>query len=135
MEQNRKATEEILAAANRHDIPATADFLADGFVYENMTMPGQQGKEGFDGTHAALFGAFPDLHYRTVNMVVAGNTCLTECIVTGTHQGQFFDIPATGKSINLPIAFVTTHDNRGLIKNWKSYYDAASLLRQMGAIR
>ena len=135
MDKIRQAMDAVVAAANRRDVTGAGDYLAEDFDYENLAMPQFRGREGFNDIHAALFKGFPDLHYQLVNSVLSGSDLVTEYIVTGTQGGEFLGIPATGKSINVPLCFITQHDNAGRITRWKTYMDAATVLRQLGAMQ
>lgn len=135
MEKIQQAMDAVVAAANRHDVTGAGDYLAEDLSYENMAMPQFRGREGFNDIHLALFKGFPDLHYHVVNSVLSGSDLVTECVVTGSHGGEFLGIPPTGKSMNVPVCFITQHDNAGRITRWKTYMDAATVLRQLGAMQ
>ena len=68
---------------------------------------------------------------RTVS---EGNTVEGECTVTGTHRGELAGVPATNKSVKVPVLFIVDYEN-GKAKRWSSYLDAATLLRQIGAMK
>src|SRR5919205_1195003 len=49
------------------------------------------------------------------------------------HSALFAGVPATGKAINLPVAFCVDIAG-GKVRDWRSYFDTASLMRQLGAL-
>jgi steroid delta-isomerase-like uncharacterized protein len=51
--------------------------------------------------------------------------------ITGTHSGNFYGIPATGKSFEIPAAAVFWLDHGKITKTW-SMADEAGFLRQIG---
>jgi len=55
------------------------------------------GQAGFKKLMTVLIGAFPDLRFTT-ELMVAGNDLVSAFTkVSGTHQGEFMGIAATGR--------------------------------------
>lgn len=48
--------------------------------------------------------AFPDAKLEVLTVLTSGNSAAAEYRATGTHQGDLFGIPPSGKSIDLQIA-------------------------------
>jgi predicted ester cyclase len=54
--------------------------------------------------------------------------------VSGTHQGEFFGIPGSGKRIEMTGINIDRFDESGkLVEEWPEY-DLLGAMRQMGAI-
>ena len=66
-------------------------------------------------------------------MLTAGETVIAEGRVTGTQRGEFAGIPASNRTFDVPIAFVVDVAD-GKVRRWHSYFDAATMLRQLGAL-
>ena len=45
--------------------------------------------------------AFPDTHITIEDMIAEDDKVVTRYIFSGTHQGDFWGIPATGKSVEI----------------------------------
>src|SRR5438128_6993608 len=84
---------------------------------------------GMHAVHSAIFAGFPDVEYRIERMLSQGDSVVVECTVVGTHQGEFAGVPATGRPMNLPVAFCVEVAN-GKVTDWRSYFDTATLMRQ-----
>ena len=69
-------------------------------------------------------------HAEVVNGVFAENEGLLEAVVVGTHTGEFAGIPATGRSIRVPLA-VSYELEGGLIKKARIYLMANILFDQI----
>jgi steroid delta-isomerase-like uncharacterized protein len=125
-EQLRK----LAKLANLHDVDAIQELLKDEMRFTNP-ITGSSDKDGMRSIHSMLFKAFPDIHYSLERMIASGHTYVMECVLTGTHQNDLMDIPATNKRIELPAAFVVDME-RGRVAQWNSYFDVATLMRQLG---
>lgn len=81
-----------------------------------------------------LYAAFPDLRHAIVEQIGEKDTVVTLLTVRGTHLGNFFGIPSTGKEIVFP-DIVVTRFREGKIVQLDAQFDALSLLAQLGALR
>src|SRR4051812_18132070 len=74
-----------------------------------FTAPGLEvvGQEAMKGFVSAWYSGFPDVRFRLVESVAAGDTVAWHMIISGTHQGEMFGIPATGRSINVEVMVIT----------------------------
>jgi steroid delta-isomerase-like uncharacterized protein len=80
--------------------------------------------------------AFPDAAGTVTNAVASSNTAVLEVTWTGTHNGPLVTtagtIPASGKRQETPAAvFYAFEGNK--IKASRHYFDAMTLLKQIGA--
>ncbi len=58
---------------------------------------------GLEGVKAAVIGfkkAFPDVQLKIAYQVAEGDKVVTRYMWRGTHQGEIYGIPATGKPVN-----------------------------------
>lgn len=90
------------------------------------------GPEGFKQVFVTVRNAFPDLHFRIEDMVTEHDKVSVRFVEQGTHQGEWFGIPATGNTINVPgIAIFRIADGK-IVHQW-SYNDFGSEMQQLGA--
>jgi steroid delta-isomerase-like uncharacterized protein len=77
--------------------------------------------------------AIPDRHDEIVELLGEGDTVVVQYQIQGTHQGNFYGIPATGKSLDVEaVAIFTLAD--GKIKDGWFMSDEVRLLNQLGTI-
>ena len=76
--------------------------------------------------------AFPAAHEEIKDIVAEGNTVMARWNFTGTHQGPFFGVPATGKSIEM-IGFAVYYLENGQIVDDLMVMSTYGALKQMGA--
>src|ERR1700761_2011942 len=94
----RQFIEEVL---NQGDIEASGKYFHQDMV-EQVPLPGQG--PGLDGLKTILRGlraAFPDMHWKVEEQIAEGDKVLTRFEWTGTHQGAFLGVPATGRPVQV----------------------------------
>jgi steroid delta-isomerase-like uncharacterized protein len=120
------------AAWNAHDPDAVAAvFSEDAVVREAGTAEPSRGRAGVRERAAALFTAFPDLRLERLELVVDGDRHADRWVLTGTHSGPLFGIPATGKRVRVEGATFTRLGPDGLVVEDVHLADLAGLLRQI----
>ena len=78
--------------------------------------------------------AVPDLTYTVEDQVAEGDKVVTRYTASGTHQGEFFGVPATGNRIEMSGIQIDRFDESGkLVEEWPEY-DLLGAMRQMGAV-
>src|SRR5580692_422581 len=86
---------------NQGQLERADDLVAVDFV-ELDPLPGQQqGREGLKQVIAAFRTAFPDIHWEIEELIEEGEKVFSRFTWHGTHRGEFFGIPATGKQIKV----------------------------------
>lgn len=93
------------------------------------------GREQLRVVAEAYLRAFPDLQLeRRSTYECSEAVCIIEATLTATHEGEFMGIPPTGCSIELPNCSILTLGADRLIGEEVLYFDAATLLRQLGVL-
>lgn len=130
----REATvREHVDAENRHDVEATVATF-DRARYE--VMPLGDPSDGADAVRELLQGlmdGFPDFNAEVLRMHHADDAVICEARMTGTHNGPWAGVPATGRRIDIPVACIFDFEEDRLMCE-KVYFDLAMMLRQLGAL-
>ena len=79
-----------------------------------------------------LFAAFPDMHWTIDEQLAETDKVLTRFTWTGTQQGEFFGVPASGKSVSVWGMVIDLLED-GRIKDTRILMDVFGLMRQIGA--
>ena len=74
----------------------------DGIVLHGYSPEPLVGKSAVKAFYAPLFIAFPDCHVETDAMLVDGSQLAWRFRFSGTHQGDFQGMPASGRSFEVP---------------------------------
>ena len=132
MSENEQVVQAILDLANRREGAAIHGYLADSMHAIDPTS-GASAAGRMHAVQSALAAAFPDLHYRIVRTLSSGDSLVVECVLSGTHQGEFVGVPPTNRRIEVPAAFCLDVMG-GKLTDCRSYFDGISLLEQIGGL-
>ena len=94
---------------------------------------GHPGMESLRAAFPTLKSAFPDITPELQQQLIDGDHVVSHWILRGTHLGEFFGIPATGKPVkyqNIGIARVVD----GKIVQYNAESGWLTVLRQVGAL-
>jgi hypothetical protein len=82
---------------------------------------------------ARLHRAFPDLHVTVEDLIEEGDKVVGRNTLTGTHQGEYMGLPATGKSVTYSEIIIFRFVNGRIAETW-GVVDVFSQMRQLGMI-
>ncbi len=111
------------------------DEIVAGDAIEHEKIPGLDGSgpEVMRMMVTTLRTAFPDIHVEAQDMIAEGDLVATRIAIEGTHQGQFMDLPATGKKIQIEGMDFVRFEN-GLAKEHWGVTDTLGMFQQLGVI-
>jgi steroid delta-isomerase-like uncharacterized protein len=94
----RRFADEVITQGN---IDAAAQFVWEDVV-EQVPLPGQgPGLEGLKDILRAMRSAFPDIVFSVHEQISEGDKVASRFEWTGTHQGAFLGVPATGRHVSV----------------------------------
>ena len=114
------------------DLDKIDELLADDFVEHEELPPGiPPGKGAPKALMSMMHDAFPDFHVTVEEMLEDGDKVITRARFSGTHQGEFMGIPATGKTFDIAVIdIVEFRDGKG-VAHW-GVMDMAAMMQQLG---
>jgi len=116
------------------DIDGFGDLVADDFI-EHEDMPGiERSKEGVKQLFRMYRTGFPDLRMEAEDILVSGDKVVARVRGTGTHEGEFMGMPATGKSVDVQLIDIIRFGDDGLAHEHWGVFDALKMMQQLGAI-
>jgi len=114
------------------DLDAIDELVSPDFVDHDPAPDQGPGPAGFKDFWGAFRTAFPDLAVQ-VDHSVADEDCVALAYrASGTHQGDFHGIAATGKPIDVRGMQITRFVDAKMVERWGSS-DELSILKQIGA--
>lgn len=126
------ATKRFGDIVNTGELDAFPEVVAAGCV-DNDPAPGQQpGPDGFKAFFTDLRAAFPDMKVEPQTMVSEGDQVAFAYTLTGTHDGEFMGVPATGKPIEIRGMQIGRFQDGKMVERWGSS-DELGILKQIGA--
>ncbi len=80
-----------------------------------------------------LRSAFPDLTYRAEDIIDGGDKVVVRYSAHGTHLGQFMDVPASSKKIEINGIYVGRVANGKIAEGWyaSSFISAKEIFEQL----
>lgn len=102
MEENKQVIQRFMEdVLNQKKLNALEMYVAKDFV-EQVPFPGQvPGREGLRDTLVMFIEAFPDMQWTVDEQIAEGENVVTRFTLSGTHQGAFMGMEATGKVVNV----------------------------------
>ena len=91
-----------------------------------------KGRDGIREHYEELLTAFPDLDIIVHDRHVTDRLVILEVTVTGTHLGDWRDLPAMGKRMESRVCALYGFDEKGMLSLERTYYDKAKILEQLG---
>ena len=100
-------------------------------------VPGQPEPMRGPGGYLAIIGmmrsGFPDIQWTLEDSVAEGEKVAARFVMRGTHQGAFFGVPATGKSIKVQAMNFYRFSNGQIVEEY-GMPDMFGLLQQIRAV-
>ncbi len=111
----------------------TGEYVADDVV-ELAGITGQaSGLGGMKQMISAMRSAFPDLRWTVEEQIAEGESVATRFTWTGTHQGKYLGVAATGRQVSA-WGLVIDRLQNGKIKETRILMDYYGLMQQLGVI-
>jgi steroid delta-isomerase-like uncharacterized protein len=115
---------------NGRNVEIVGELLTDDSVDHTF---GSQGIEASKQFFRMLSQAFPDLRAEVHDVIAEGELAAARVTYSGSHQGEFVGIPATGRQARVSgVDFFRMQDGRQA-EHWGGP-DMASLLQQLGVM-
>ena len=88
-------------------------------------------REAFKRFFGGMLRAFPDLAVTIEDQIVEGDKVVTRKTFRGTHRGELWGQPATGKRVELEVIDIFRVHEGKIIEHWAEL-DVWALGRQLG---
>ena len=116
------------------DIDGFGELVAEDFVEHEETPGLEPTKEGVKQFFHMYKTAFPDLRMEAQDILVSGDKVVARARATGTHQGEFLGMSATGKSFDVQLIDIIRFGDDGLAREHWGVFDALAMMQQLGVI-
>ena len=116
---------------NKKNLGAIDELGSPDFI-DRSNKPGQaSGLKGAKENTAMFLNAFPDMKMNVEELVAEGDIVVARVSGTGTHRGDFFGTPATGKRVSFHGIDMMRYKNGKVVEVWH-YGDDAEVMAQLG---
>lgn len=130
-EATMKRLYELISAG---DIDGFGEHVADDFIEHDETPGFEPSKDGVQQLFRSYRAAFPDLHMEAEDVLASGDKVVARVRATGTHQGEFMGMPATGNRVDVQLIDIIRFGEDGLAREHWGTVDALGMMQQLGAL-
>jgi steroid delta-isomerase-like uncharacterized protein len=129
-------SDQLVELWNAHDVDGIADMYAPAATVRDAPNAdgAASGREAIVARTRMILDGFSDAKLELLNRVIEGDRVATEWRFTGTHDGEFVGVPATGQPTETLGASVSQVNAEGKIVSETAYWDLANFLRQTGVL-
>jgi steroid delta-isomerase-like uncharacterized protein len=127
------AREMYASMASGNDVDAQVDrYMAEDFV-EHESVPGMgTTRDTPRQMFKMMFAAFPDFEIEVHDMLQDGDKVAARVTFSGTHQGDFMGVPASGNRVEWAVIDILQFRGDQAVAHW-GVMDMAAAMAQMGA--
>ena len=131
IEENKNIVRRYQEAYNNCDFDSLAELLAADVLTPNIIAGMPSGLEGAKVVHQTTLIGMPDYHTNIEDLIAKGDTVVARVTMTGTHTGNFWGIPATGKRVNLTGIYIVRIANGKIVEHWGEE-NGVIVIKQLG---
>ena len=133
MSDNKAATLRLYDEVfSQGDFDLGDELLTDDFVEHEELPPGiPPGKAAPRALMTMMRGAFPDFKVSVEELLEDGNKVIARARFSGTQQGEFMGIAATGKRFDIAVIDILEFRDGKVAAHW-GVMDMAGMMEQLG---
>jgi steroid delta-isomerase-like uncharacterized protein len=118
--------------ASQGNLSLANELVAEDFVDHNPPGPDiAPGREGLKQVFTAFRSAFPDMKGTLDDQVAEGDKVVSRLTFSGTHQGDYLGMPATGKSFSIEAVEIFRFEDGMIAERW-GQADRIGMMQQLG---
>ena len=119
---------------NAGDVDGFAALIADDMIEHEKIEGLPQTKEGVIQFFEMFRAAFSDLRMEAEDIIESGDKAWARIRVTGTNDGEFMGMPATGKSVDLQAVDIVRFNAEGTAAEHWGVTDTMTMMQQLGVV-
>ena len=118
---------------NKRRLEVLEEIISPSHALHDPNIPDAMiGPEAYARQVTRFVRAFPDLRFTVEDTVSENDMIAVSWVITGTHKGEFWGVPATGRQITME-GITINHITDGKIMDSDVSLDSLGLMRQLGA--
>src|SRR5262245_41170111 len=131
IEENKEIVRRYQEAYNHQEYDALDDLVAADVLTPNMISSVPRGLEGAKQVHQKTVTGMPDYHTTIEDLIAEGDKVVARVTLTGTHTGDFYGIPPTGRKIHLSAMYMVRIADGKIVEHWGEE-NGVTVFRQLG---
>jgi len=131
-EQNKELVKGLIEEFNKGNVENWRELFAPEFGYYQPSMTSEP--MTIDQTIAAfqrIYKGFPDYNWNIHELIAKGDKVIAWTVFTGTHEGDYGSVPATGNNIRLSIISIFQFKDGKWIET-REEENVLDLMQQLG---
>src|SRR5215208_5226864 len=133
-EENKAIVRRFWGVWEEGNIGLVDELVAPDYVNHNPGIPGQpEGPEGIKAVVSMFRGGMPDLKVNIDDMIAEGDRVAVRYKIEGTHEGELFGVPPTGRRLSIENCTVERVSDGKIREHWR-VTDTLDMMQQLGAI-
>jgi steroid delta-isomerase-like uncharacterized protein len=133
-EENKAIVERFWKVWEEGNIDLVDELLAADHVNHNPATPDQPaGAEGVREVVTMFRSAMPDLKVVIEDMIAEGDKVVVRYTLEGTHEGELFGVPPTGRRLSIKSIAVERVSEGKLREHWR-ITDSLDMMQQLGVV-
>lgn len=130
-EKNKSVMGKFVEFINTANEEMAADLISEEAIFYAPTNPEPlKGTQGYMLILNMMRNSFPDISWKLEEMVAENDSIAARFTMTGTHKGEFFNIPPTGKAFKINVMNFYRFSNGKIIEEF-GQPDIFGLLQQL----
>jgi steroid delta-isomerase-like uncharacterized protein len=131
-EQNMALVKQANDAWSQGNLEAYRGYIAPKYLYYSPSISAKPMSIGEVFEMGNKFrGAFPDINWKVEELIASGDKVILRYVLSGTHQGEFQGIPATGNKVEASGITIIRIENRKFVEE-KEEFDMLGFMTQLG---
>ena len=130
-EDNKNIVRRYQDAYNTGDFIALAEVVGADVLTPNIAPGMPPGLEGAIAVHQTTLLGMPDYWTTIEDLIAEGDKVVVRVTMTGTHTGNFWGVPPTGRRINLTAIYIVRIADGKIVEHWGEE-DGMKVFKQLG---
>lgn len=131
LEENKQIIRRYQEIYNSNNLDGLDEIMSFDVLTPKIMPDMPPGLDGAKAVHQKTLLGMPDFHTEIQDLIAEGDKVVARVLMTGTHTGNFYGIPATGRRVEFTGVFVARIENGKIVEHWGEE-DSLSLLKQLG---
>ena len=131
IEEHKNIVRRYQECYNTNDLDGLDEIVSVDVLTPKIMPDMPSGLEGAKAVHKKTLLGMPDFRTEIQDLIAEDDKVVARLIMTGTHTGDFYGIPATGKRVEFSGMFIARILDGKIVEHWGEE-DALSLLQQLG---
>lgn len=134
LEENKAIVRRYQEIHNSNNLDALSEVVTEHLLTPRIMSGMKPGLQGAKQVHATTLIGMPDWHTEINDLIAEGDKVAARITMAGTHTGNFWGIPATGKRVEFGGIYIVRIANGKIVEHWGEE-DGLSLLQQLGVLK